>query len=168
MACSPRRRVRLASNDGGINNGTTWTLFLTHANGVNLDLAIYGDRVWIAAPAFLGYAPVDNAGLADDSFAALTSDLEYHPMILHGGALKVGNGRHMGSLDESFAFTGDAMKLPVGYRIKAVVDYFGQLLMGIRFGAKGGDVATLDASVFSWRGAALSTGPCPSGGATAC
>lgn len=139
-------------------NGTTWNLFLTNSEGVNLGLGIYNGRVWYAADDKLGYAPVGNAAAKNDSFQAIQDDDEYHPMILQGGTLKFGNGRYVGSIDEAFTVTPQALKLPAGYRVKSLAEYLTRLFVGTKFGAMPEAITYSDASVFDWRGIVLSSG----------
>lgn len=138
---------------------STFNLFLTNANGTNLGLAVWNGYVIYAHQTKIGRTPVNDASTKNDSYiTTLDSDTEYHPMIQQGGTLKIGAGRYVASLDESFNFTAQALKLPVGYRIKTIVEYLNYLYAGTKIGAGGGGVLTHDSSVFSWKGIVLSSG----------
>jgi hypothetical protein len=76
----------------------TWTLFRTNSQGANLGLSIFNGYVFYAAASQLGRVQVGNSGSANDSYAALETDSQYHPMITQAGTLKIGNGRYVGSL----------------------------------------------------------------------
>ena len=140
-------------------DGTTWNLFLTNGNGENLGLGIWNGYVVYPADTKIGRAPVGDGASKNDSYlTTLDSDSEFHPVIRQGGTLKIGAGRYVASLDESFNFTARAMKLTAEYRIRCLAEYLTNLYMGTRVGDGGGAVLNLDSSVFAWRGTVLSSG----------
>jgi hypothetical protein len=140
-------------------NGSTFELFLTNANGENIGLDLYGGYVAYAAATKIGRAPIGDGASKDDSFiTTLDSDTEVHPMVKQAGTLKIGAGRYVASIDEAWAFTARAMKLPDGYRIRTLTEYLTNLFIGSRFGASTGSPVAHDASIFSWRGIVLAAG----------
>lgn len=154
-------RAYIAAGDKILEStdGTTWNLFLTNANGANLGLGIWNGYVVYPAATKIGRAPVGNAASKNDSYiTTLDSDVEFHPVIPQAGTLKIGAGRYIAALDESFNFTAQAMKLPAGYRVRCLAEYLTNLFMGTRIGADVGGVSNQDSSVFSWRGIVLSAG----------
>lgn len=153
-------RAYIAAGDKLLEStdGTTFNLFLTDANGNILGLEIFNDYVWYPAATKLGRAPVGNAASKNDNFLTIDSDTEYHPLVRQGGTLKGGAGRYIFSVDEAGALSAQALKLPLGYRVRCLAEHFTKLFMGTRFGAATGSVTTNDASVFDWRGTVLSSG----------
>lgn len=139
-------------------DGITWNLFLTNGNGVNVGMGIWAGYVIYASADQLGRAPVGVGASKDDSFQALDNEFEYHPMISQGGSFKIGDGRYIASLDETFNFTLQAMKLPEGYRIRTFAEFFTKLFMGTRYGASTGAVLVSDSTIFDWDGIVLSSG----------
>jgi len=140
-------------------NGTTWNLFLTNGNGANTGLGIWAGYVIYPCGTTIGRTLVGNAAAANDSYiATLDNDADHHPVIAQGGTLKIGAGRYVASLDEAFAFTARAMKLPTEYRVRCLAEHFTKLFMGTRTGAMGDAVTNFDSSVFDWRGTVLSSG----------
>lgn len=153
-------RAYIAAGDKLLEStdGSTFNLFLTQSQGNILGLEIFNDYVWYPAATKLGRVPVGNAASKNDTFLTIDSDTEYHPLIRQGGTLKGGAGRYIFSVDEASALTAQAMKLPLGYRVRTLSEHFTKLFMGTRFGAMTGAVTTNDASVFDWRGTVLSSG----------
>jgi hypothetical protein len=139
-------------------DGVTWSSFLTNANGTILGLDIWAGYVMYASTTKLGRCPVGNAAGKNDSWQTIDTDSEWHPMQQQGGTLKVGAGRYIVSVDESFNFTAQAMKIPIGYRVRTLANYFTKLFVGSRFADYGATVPTHDATVFDWRGTVLATG----------
>lgn len=141
------------------SNGSTWNLFLTNTIGENSGLGIWNGYVVYASGDKLGRTLIGQAAGKNDSFATIDTDGEHHPMISQGGTFKIGCGRYVASLNEAFTLTGQAMKLPAGYRIRCFANYLTKLFMGTRIGdGMSGAVTTKDASVFDWRGTVLSSG----------
>lgn len=140
-------------------DGTTWNLFLTNGQGSNLGLGIWAGYVVYPSATKIGRTLVGNAAGKDDSYiTTLDSDTEFHPIVPQGGTLKIGAGRYIASLDESFNFTARAMKLTTEYRVRCLAEYMTNLFMGTRIGAATGSVLNSDSSVFAWRGTVLSSG----------
>lgn len=141
--------------------GTTWNLFRTNGQGVNLGLGIWAGYVIYPSATKIGRTLVGDAAAADDSYiTTLDNDAEFHPVLPQGGTLKIGAGRYIASLDESFSFTARAMKLASDYRIRTLTEYLNNLFMGTRLGAGNisGGVLNQGSSVFSWKGIVLSSG----------
>jgi hypothetical protein len=136
-------------------DGITWNLFRTNANGVNSGLAIWAGYVIYIAATTIGRTLVGNASAANDSYITTLDSDDFHPALPQGGTLKIGVGRYVASLDESFNFTPRAMKLASDYKISCLTEYLTSLYMGTRFGTLGG---IADSSVFAWRGTILSSG----------
>lgn len=140
-------------------DGATWNLFRTNGQGNNLGLGIWAGYVIYPSATKIGRTLVGDASAANDSYiTTLDSDTEFHPVIPQGGTLKIGAGRYVASLDESFAFTARAMKLRTDYRVRCLAEYLTNLYMGTRIGASSGAVLNQDSSVFGWRGTVLSSG----------
>jgi len=139
-------------------NGTTFNLFLTNANGAILGMRIFDGYVYYASATKLGRAPVGNGAAKDDNFQTLDSDTEFHPMELQAGGLKIGAGRYVANVAEGGTFTAQALKLPVGYRIKSLASHLLKLYAGTKFGTGLGATTFGDASVFDWNGIPLSSG----------
>lgn len=139
-------------------DGITFNTFITDGQGTIKGLGIWNAYAMYASASKLGRVPVDTAASKDDTWQTLDTDSEYHPMIPQGGTFKVGAGRYVASVDESFNFTAQALKLQVDYRVKTLADHFGRLFVGTRIGAGGGSVQSEDASVFDWPGTVLSSG----------
>jgi len=140
-------------------DGTTWNLFRTNGNGANVGLGIWAGYVVYVSADKIGRALVGNSASANDSYiTGLDSDTEFHPVIAQGGTLKIGAGRYIASLDESFTASYQAMKLASGYRVRCLAEYLTNLYMGTRYGALTGGVTVADSSVFAWRGTVLSSG----------
>ena len=139
-------------------DGATFNLFLTNSQGNILGLEIFNNYVWYPSATKLGRVTVGSAGSANDTFGTIDSETEYHPLVRQGGTLKGGAGRYVFSVDEASVLTAQAMKLPLGYRIRALTEYFTRLFGGTKFGALSGAVTTSDSTVFDWRGTVLSSG----------
>lgn len=137
-------------------DGSTFNLFLTNANGGNLGLEIWNGYIMYAAATKLGRCPVGTAGSKNDNWQTIDSDTSYHPMMKQGGTLKIGAGRYIASVDESFNLTAQAMKLENNSMIRCLAEHLTNLYIGRALGAVGG--FALDSSVFSWRGTVLSSG----------
>lgn len=144
--------------ESATTSGDNWNLFLTNANGNNLGLGIYNDYVWYAAASLLGRAPVGNAAAKNDSYNALPTDAGFHPMMPQAGTLKIGAGRYVSSVDEASAVIQQALKLPVGYRVRSLEEHFTRLFMGTEFGGVHGVDFTHNATVFDWNGIPLASG----------
>src|SRR5690242_7544998 len=97
-------------------DGINWSLFLTDANGQILGLEIWNGYIMYATSTKLGRCPVGNSAGKDDNWQTITTGT-YHPMVIQGGTLKIACGRYVASVDESFAFTAQAMKVPADYVI---------------------------------------------------
>jgi hypothetical protein len=135
----------------------SWSLFRTNGQGANLGLGVFNGHVFYAAESKLGRAEIGDSGTANDSFETLESDADYHPIVAQGGTLKIGAGRYISSLDEAFALTSQALKLPEGYRAMTLAEYFTKLYVGTRRGTNS-TISVQDATVFSWPGTVLSSG----------
>lgn len=154
-------RAYIAAGDKILEStdGTTWNLFLTNSQGANLGLGIWAGYVIYPSATKIGRTLVGNAAGKNDSYiTTLDSDTEFHPIVPQGGTLKIGAGRYIASLDESFTFTARAMKLQTEYRIRCLAEYLTNLYMGTRIGAATGAVLNQDSSVFAWKGTVLSSG----------
>jgi hypothetical protein len=146
------------SNSGALNSGQNWELFITNSQGTILGMAAWAQYLAYASETKLGRVAIHNAATQSDSYASLNGDPEHHPMFIQGGALKIGDGRYVDSLSESYVFSNQVMKVPHDYRVKCLADIFGKLIIGTKFGAKQGTTTTHDASSFGWRGTVLSSG----------
>src|SRR5689334_18743286 len=104
------------SNDGALSSGQSWQLFITNSQGTILGMYPWAGYVVYGANTKLGRVAIHNAGTQDDTYATLNGDAEYHAMFPQGGSLKIADGRYVDSLDESFTFSSQAMKLPIDYR----------------------------------------------------
>lgn len=140
-------------------SGQPWNLFLTNSNGSNRGLALWNGYVMYAALDKIGRAPInDGASKNDNYISGLDLNVDFNPMVQQGGTLKIGDGRYVGSLDEAFAYTAQALKLPESYETLALADFLGSLFVASKYGPGSGSVTVQDSSVFAWRGTVLSAG----------
>jgi hypothetical protein len=142
-------------------DGSTWNLFRTNGQGVNLGLAIWAGYVIYISETKIGRTLVGDASLANDSYlTTLDQDQTFHPALVQAGTLKIGAARYVASLDESFTFTPRALKLPSDYRVRCLADYLGNLMIGTRMGPGNvtGAVLNQGSDAFAWKGTVLSSG----------
>lgn len=138
-------------------DGITWSLFITNANGRIYNLEIFNGYILYASDTKLGRCPVATAGSKDDNWQTIDSAV-WHPMKIQGGTLKIGAGRYIASVDESFSFTAQAMKAPVDYTLMTMANYLNRLKIGSTLGNGIGAISTEDATTFDWGGTILSSG----------
>jgi len=150
----------LHTNDNPpFSRGNEWDLFITNGNGANVGMGAWNNYLMYASASKLGRVPIHTAGSKDDNFATIETDLYFHPMTAQGGSFKIGAGRYIVNVDESFTVTLTALKLMNGYRIKAVIEAYNQLLMATYFRtASNSSDDTFESSVFGWKGTVLSSG----------
>jgi hypothetical protein len=117
---------------------------------------VWNGYVVYASGTTIGRAPIEDAASKNDSYITTLDDAEYHPMVSQGGTLKIGAGRYVATLDESFTFVARAMKLPVGYNIKCMTEFLGRLFIGPV--ATGGVEPLATSSIFEWRGITIASG----------
>src|ERR1044071_6223068 len=110
-------------------DGITWALFITNSNGRILNLEIFNGYIVYAADTKLGRCEVHNSASQNDSWQTIAS-ASWHPITVQGGTLKIGAGRYVASVDESFAITTQAMKAPVDYTILTTANYLNRLFGG--------------------------------------
>lgn len=141
------------------SNGGTFNLFRTNTQGANIGLNVWAGYVVYISATKIGRTLVGDASGADDSYiTTLDTDSEVHPTAVQGGTLKIGAGRYVASLDESFALTARAMKLPMNLRVRSLAEHLTNLYCGVRLGAAIGGAGASESSVFGWRGTVLSSG----------
>jgi hypothetical protein len=158
----PRLYVAHGSDIWESTNGVDFSLFLTNSKGQILSLAAWNGYIFYPSDADIGRVPVGNAASKDDDFFAaadgVVDDNNYHPMVVQGGTLKIGNGRYVASVDESFAFTAQALKLPIGYTVKTMEVFNDYLFVGANEGQASAGISSSKATVFEWRGILPATG----------
>lgn len=141
-------------------DGITWSLFITSGQGRIVNLQIFNGYIFYAhdSNTNLGRVQVNNAGTQNDSWGTLTSNF-WHPMEPQGGTLKIGNGRYVTSIDESFTVTSQAMKAPVSYLLWTMANYQNRLFIGSMISNDGTGYPNIgDATTFAWAGTVLSSG----------
>lgn len=131
-------------------------VYLTNAQGTIKGLAKFGSYLAYASANYLGRADIGStvSGQNDTliDFTANPFNSSYHSMKVQAGALKIGSGRYVHSVDEAFAATFQALKLKTGSNIGALANHFSNLYIG---NANGDEQ---DSSIYSWRGTVLSSG----------
>lgn len=154
-------RVYVAAGDKIFEstNGDDFDDFLTNSEGTILGLEIWNGYVVYASASKIGRAPIGNAAAKDDDYiTTLPTDDLYHPMVIQAGTLKIGAGRYVSSLDESFTLTAQAMKVPVGYRIKCLAEHQGKLFAGTDRNAPQSSLTLHTCGIFGWRGILQASG----------
>ena len=86
-----------------------------------------------------------------DGFKTGFTSAEWHPMIIFGDKLYVGNERYVASLDTSDALTLQALDLPQGWIIKCLAVYGNRLMIGASNAG-----SYLECGLFSWDGTSSS------------
>src|SRR5262249_12978055 len=114
--------------------GSTWNLFLTNSQGNNLGLSIWNGYVIYPSATKIGRTLIGDASGANDSYLTTLDSATSHPMVQQGSTLKIGAGRYVASLDESFTLTPQAIKLPVGYNVQALAEHLTNLYIATKPG----------------------------------
>lgn len=142
-------------------NSSSFSLLLTNTKGTNKGLGIWNGYIVYAADGFIGRMQVGGGlGTNNDSYHAIASPVntDYYPIITQGGTLKIASGRYVSSADESFAFSDQALKLPLGYYIQSMAEHFSQVYIGTKNQSADGTALVSGARAFSWDGTVLSSG----------
>jgi hypothetical protein len=138
---------------------TTFTKLFSGTKGTILGLAVFNGYLFYATATNIGRITLGSFDDQDDDFIDTgVEDSPYHPMVVQGGTLKVGNGRYVGSIDEDSTFTAQALKLPVGYVVKTMAAHFDRLFVGANEGQAAANVSSQKATIFEWRGILPATG----------
>lgn len=121
------------------SSGGSWTLAYTTvpaAGGTGCLGAIeYNGYIYWATESRLHRIAIANA---DDAWASVDlnwatftkTDDSFHPMAIQDLTLFIGDGNQIASVDEAGAFTANVLDLTTGYRIKCLIDYDLDLLIG--------------------------------------
>lgn len=131
-------------------------VYLTDSQGTIKGMAKFGSYINYASANYLGRANIGStvSGQNDTliDFTANPFNSSYHSMRVQAGALKIGSGRYVHSVDEAFAASFQALKLKTGANISALVNHFNNSYIA---NANGDEQ---DSSVYGWDGTVLSSG----------
>ena len=114
----------------------TWSLLFTNANGFCVGAGEFDDYVYYASSGKLGrYGPLSGTPSNTDSWATL-SDCIYHPMVVQGVYLVIGNARTFATVSDAEVFTSAGTpditfaSLPRVQRIRTLSKFGGDVLAG--------------------------------------
>lgn len=111
----------------------TYSLVNTNANGAHLGARYFNGYIYYATTTKLGR--YDLASTWSDSFATFTNGASYKPMEEINLSLFIGDGRYVASVDNANTFSANALDLPVGQTITALIGTSYDLLIGTIIGA---------------------------------
>lgn len=110
----------------------TYSLVNTNANGAHLGAKYFNGYIYYATTTKLGR--YDLASTWTDSFATFTNGASYKPMEEINLSLFIGDGNYVASVDNANTFTANALDLPVGQTITALIGTSYDLLIGTIIG----------------------------------
>jgi hypothetical protein len=143
-------------------DGSTFDVFITNSQGTIKSLGQWTGYIVYPSALYLGRVSIGLplTGQDDDNidFTANPFISNYIPIVKQGGTLKIGSGRYVHSVDESFAATFQALKMQSDLNALTLANHFNNLYVGTSPDANGGLSVGQGSSVFSWGGTVLSSG----------
>lgn len=130
----------------------TWT-YASQATAASKGqgFALFNSKLYYACTAFLGVITnLDSDPATYDETQAITSDANWHPMVVFLDKLHMGNGGTVATVNTSGTFTAAALTLPTGYKVKSLSVVGDYLAIGTWRGTNIYDFE--DGTLFLWDG----------------